>query len=98
MTVRVLLDEETDARTVAERLRAGGFDARVARDRFAGEDDDEDHPWVVHTDAPQFLAEVVGEEYDAWVDAAPDQPDAPPPAPLDLPQGPRRIKGHWTDQ
>ena len=98
MTVRVLLDEEADARTVAERLRASGFDARVARVRFAGEDDDEDHPWVVHTDAPPFMAEVVAEEYDAWVDAAPDQPVAPPPAPLDLPQEPRRIKGHWTEQ
>jgi 8-oxo-dGTP diphosphatase len=70
----------------------------VERDRFAGEDDDEDHPWVVHTDAPAFMAEVVAEEYDAWVDAAHDQHDAPPPAPLDLPQGPRRIKGHWTEQ
>jgi hypothetical protein len=44
------------------------------------------------------MAEVVAEEYDAWVDTAPDEADAPPPAPLDLPQGPRRIKGHWTDQ
>jgi 8-oxo-dGTP diphosphatase len=98
VTVRVLLDEEADARAVAERLQAAGFDARVARDRFAGEDDDEDHPWVVHSDAPPFMAEVVAEEYDAWVDTAADQADAPAPAPLDLPQGPRRIKGHWTDQ
>ena len=98
MTVRVLLDEEADARAVAERLRAAGFEARVARDRFAGEDDDEDHPWVVHTDAPPFMAEVVAEECDAWLDTVPDQPPAPPAAPLDLPRGPRRIKGHWTDQ
>ena len=98
MTVRVLLDEEADARAVAERLRAAGFDARRAPAPCAGADDDEDHPWVVHSDAPQFMAEVVAEEYDAWVDAAPDQPDAPPPVPLDLPRGPRRIKGHWTEQ
>jgi 8-oxo-dGTP diphosphatase len=98
VTVRVLLDEEADARAVAERLRAAGFEARVARDRFAGEDDDEDHPWVVHTDAPPFMAEVVAEKYDGWLDTVPDQRLTPPPAPLDLPRGPRRIKGHWTDQ
>ena len=98
MTVRVVLDDEADARAVAERLRASGFDARVGRDRFAGEDDDEGHPWVVTTDAPPFLTEVVAEGYDAWVDAAPDQPEAPPPAPLGLPQEPRRIKGHRREQ
>ena len=98
MTVRVLLDEEADARALAGRLRAAGFDARVSRDRFAGEDDDEDHPWAVLTEAPQFMAELVAEEYDAWVDVAPGEPDAPAPAPLDLPQEPRRIKGHWSEQ
>ena len=79
MTVRVLLDEEADARAVAERLRAAGLDARVARDRFAGEDDDEDHPWVVSTDAPVVLLELLVEEYDGWLE--PDEP-APPPTPL----------------
>ncbi len=53
MTVRATLYEEDHARLVAERLRAGGFDATVARERFAGEDDDEDHPWTVLTDAPR---------------------------------------------
>jgi hypothetical protein len=95
VTVRLLLHEETDARAVADRLRTAGFDARVARDRFAGEDDDEDHPWVVLTDAPTFLVEVVAEEYDGWVDAAPDTAPGTPPAPLDLPDAPRRVKGHW---
>jgi len=96
VTVRVALDEEEGARVVAERLRAAGFDARVQRDRFAGEDDDEDHAWMVLTDAPPFLAEVVAEEYDGWVDDTPDAPPEPPPAPLDLPDAPRRVKGHWS--
>ncbi len=96
MTVRVAVDEEADARVVADRLRAAGFDARVERDRFAGEDDDEDHTWVVLTDAPSFLVEVVAEEYDGWVEATPDAPAGPPPAPLDLPDAPRRVKGHWS--
>ena len=96
MTVRVALDAEDDARAVADRLRAAGFAARVERDRFAGEDDDEDHAWVVLTDAPPFLVEVVAEEYDGWVDDALDAPPDPPPAPLALPDAPRRVKGHWS--
>ena len=64
MTVRAVLYEEDDARAVAARLRANGFEASVARERFAGEDDDEDHPWTVLTDAPVFMVEVVVEEPD----------------------------------
>ena len=71
MTVRAVLYEEDDARAVAARLRAGGFEASVARERFAGEDDDEDHPWTVLTDAPLFMVEVVVEEHDGWVEDAP---------------------------
>jgi MoxR-like ATPase len=96
VTVRVALDAEDDARAVADRLRAAGFAARVERDRFAGEDDDEDHAWVVLTDAPPFLVEVVAEEYDGWVDDTVDAPPDSPPAPLDLPDAPRRVKGHWS--
>jgi len=96
VTVRVALDAEDDARAVADRLRAAGFAARVERDRFAGEDDDEDHAWVVLTDAPPFLVEVVAEEYDGWVDDTVDAPPDPPPAPLALPDAPRRVKGHWS--
>jgi hypothetical protein len=96
VTVRVALDAEDDARADADRLRAAGFDTRVERDRFAGEDDDEDHAWVVLTDAPPFLVEVVAEEYDGWVDDTVDAPPDPPPAPLDLPDAPRRVKGHWS--
>lgn len=97
MSVRAVLYEEDHARQVAARLRAGGFDAEVARDRLAGEDDDEDHPWLVLTDAPTFMVEVLVEEYDGWLDDTP--PEAPPvsPAPLDLPDGPRRVKGHFRD-
>ena len=95
MTVRALLYEEEHARAVAERLRAAGFDAAAARERFAGEDDDEDHPWVVLTDAPAFMVEVLVEEYDGWLDDAPPEPAPPPAQPLDLPDAPRRVKGHF---
>jgi hypothetical protein len=97
--VRVVFHDEDAATAVVARLRAGGFDATAVRERFAGEDDDEDHPWAVVTDAPDLVVEVLAEEHDGWVDHdEPALPPAPPPAPpLDLPDGPRRIKGHFTD-
>ena len=97
MTVRALLYEEEHARAVAERVREAGFDAAAARERFAGEDDDEDHPWVVLTDAPAFMVEVLVEEYDGWLDDAPPEPPPPPAQPLDLPDAPRRVKGHFRE-
>lgn len=80
---------EDDARGAAERLERRGFTADVARERFAGEDDDEDHPWAVHTDAPAVMLELLVEEFDGWL-----EPDVPsqPPTPLALPTGPRRLK------
>jgi hypothetical protein len=93
VTVRAFLYEEDQARLVADRLRAGGFGVSVGRERFAGEDDDEDHPWTVLTDAPSFMVEVLVDEYDGWVDdMAADTPPTPP-APLDLPAAPHRVKG-----
>nr|WP_246284341.1 hypothetical protein [Nocardioides perillae] len=74
-------------------MLADGYDADVEREPFAGEDDDEDHPWAVTTDAPEFVLEVLVDRHDGWLDA-PEPPDAPrPPAvPLDLPDAPRRLK------
>ena len=87
--MRAVFHDEDEAAAVVARLRADGFDAAVARERFAGEDDDEDHPWAVVTDAPEFVLEILAEEYDGWVDH--DEPGPPPAAPLDLPEAPRRI-------
>ena len=97
MTVRALLYEEEHARAVAERLRAAGFDATVARERFAGEDDDEDQPWLVASEAPAFMVEVLVEECDGWLDDPPPEPPAGPTTPLDLPSAPRRVKGHFRE-
>lgn len=92
--MRAVFHEQDEAAAVVARLRSGGFAAEVLRERFAGEDDEEGHPWAVVTDAPEFMVEVLAEEYDGWVDQ-----DDPPPvaAPLELPDGPRRVKGHFTD-
>ncbi len=87
MTVRAVFFDEADARAVALRLLADGFDADVLRERFAGEDDDEDHPWAVRTDAPQVVLELLVERYDGWLDVEdPTPPRIPQP---DLPTQPR---------
>lgn len=92
--MRVVFHEEDEAAAVLARLRTDGFDAELVRERFAGEDDDEDHAWAVLTDAPELVVEVLAEEYDGWVDY--DEPaPPPPPAPLDLPAAPKRIKRHF---
>ena len=87
--MRGVFFDEDHARAVVARLTRDGFDASCEREPFAGEDDDEDHPWVVATDAPVVLLELLVEEYDGWLEA--DEP-GPPPAPLDLPSAPRRVK------
>ncbi|WP_433159916.1 hypothetical protein [Kribbella sp. CA-247076] len=77
--------EQEDAEAVAARL--GGT---VRRGRFHGEDDDEDHPWIVVLDAvDRAVVEEVLTEYDGWLESAAAQPPSAPPP---LPNGPRRFK------
>jgi hypothetical protein len=76
-------------------LRTDGFEARAVRERLAGEDDDEGHPWAVVSDAPAFMLEVLVDTRDGWLDEEQGDPAAGPevpPAPLDLPTAPKRIK------
>jgi len=101
--VRGIFFDEDDARAAALALTRGGFEATVVRERLAGEDDDEDHPWAVVTDAPAIQLEMLVETYDGWLDEedggfearklAPQPPradDAPqPPRADDAPQPPR---------
>ncbi|MEO5853948.1 MAG: N-acetyl-1-D-myo-inositol-2-amino-2-deoxy-alpha-D-glucopyranoside deacetylase [Nocardioides sp.] len=87
--MRAIFFDEAAARAVAGRLVGDGYAATVARERFAGEDDDEDHPWAVLTDAPAPLVELLVDEYDGWPDA--DESPAEPVVPLELPSAPRRI-------
>ena len=88
----VFFDEE-HARAVVSRLLRDGFDASCTREPFAGEDDDEDHPWVVSSDAPVVMLELLVEEYDGWLDESPATPPSELPSPLELPDGPRRAQG-----
>ena len=71
--MRAIFFDEDDARAVVARLRADGFEANVERERLAGEDDDEDHPWAVVSDAPAFMLEVLVDTHDGWLDEGGDQ-------------------------
>ncbi|PWN02289.1 hypothetical protein DJ010_14340 [Nocardioides silvaticus] len=86
--MRGIFFDEDDARAAALVLARGGFEATVVRERLAGEDDDEDHPWAVVTDAPMIQLEMLVETYDGWLDLD----DETPAAPLPLPDQPKRIK------
>ena len=95
--VRAIFFGEDDAQAVVRRLRADGFEAHVERERLAGEDDDEDHPWAVVTDAPAFMLEVLVDIHDGWLDEDDDLDGAsreqgPTLPPLHLPMAPKRIK------
>jgi hypothetical protein len=77
--------EEDDAEAVAGLLHG-----EVRSGRFHGEDDDQDHPWVVvlpkvnHAGLDELLT-----EYDGWLETTVDEPASAPPL---LPTGPKRFK------
>ena len=71
-SVRGIFFDEQHARAVVARLLADGYDAELVRERLAGEDDDEDHPWAVLSDAPEIVLELLVDQYDGWLDAGPE--------------------------
>jgi hypothetical protein len=89
--VRGIFFDEDDARAVVARLAADGYDAALERERLAGEDDDEDHPWAVVTDAPAIVLELLVDERDGWLDTDEESEQMRPVLPpLQLPSAPRR--------
>lgn len=90
--MRGIFFDEDDAHAVARALTVSGWSAEVVRERLAGEDDDEDHPWAVLTDAPAFTFEILIDQHDGWLEEDVVKPAHPELPPLSLPDGPRRIK------
>jgi hypothetical protein len=75
----------------AEKL-ADALDGDLRRGRFQGEDDDEDHPWMVllpTTTDPAVLEHLLT-QYDGWLDSP--TTDHPAVAPPPLPTAPKRLK------
>ena len=90
-------EASSSTRTTRRRWSPGcassGYDARAERERLAGEDDDEDHPWAVLTDAPELVLELLVDEYDGWLDVAdPSVVEPVGPHPSSCPTEPRKIK------
>jgi hypothetical protein len=90
--VRGIVFDEQAAREIERRLRADGYAVTVSRERFAGEDDDEDHPWAVDTDAPAVALDLLLDAHDGWLeeDAPETGTEVAPSTPWDLPAAPRR--------
>jgi hypothetical protein len=88
--------EREDAQEVARRVAAD--DLTFRREKFHGEDDDEDHPWtvVLPPDVDRTLAEELVTRYDGWLAGHESSPTEAETAPLPnvapLPDGPRRFK------
>jgi len=78
--------EREDAQAVAAEV-AGD----VRRGRFHGEDDDEDHPWMVlvPTGTDSTFLDGLLTRFDGWLELA---QEVPPPQPAPLPTSPRRLK------
>jgi hypothetical protein len=94
--MRGIFFDEQAARTVERRLISDGFEVEVKRERFAGEDDDEDHHWVVVSDAPPMVLELLVDFHDGWFDdgildsTETGATELPTGSPAQLPDGPRR--------
>ena len=90
--VRGIVFDEDAARDIERRLRADGYAVTVSREPLAGEDDDEDHPWAIQTDAPVAALDLLLDAHDGWLDDDPSDSLATgrPVTPVELPDAPRR--------
>ncbi|HET9498974.1 MAG TPA: hypothetical protein VFO98_01810 [Marmoricola sp.] len=91
-TLRGIFFDADTAEVVRTLLVSDGYAAELVQERFAGEDDDEDHAWAVVTDAPAMALELLVDAYDGWLDddQLEEGPAAPSAAPSELPATPRR--------
>ena len=65
MTYRAVFFAADHARAVSNRLTTDGFTVQVLhRDRPAGGQE-----WVVLTDAPEIVLELLVERYDGWLES-----------------------------
>lgn len=85
---RIYFDEPEDAGELAKALGAEGFTVETVREAFAGEDDSDDHAWVLTVaENDDRIAEMV-DVYGGWLVGDERLPDEPMP----LPGQPKRRK------
>ncbi|MGL5405672.1 MAG: hypothetical protein ACRDAX_02600 [Propionibacteriaceae bacterium] len=69
MTTRIHFDSEDAAVEAAEILDDNEYEVAVIKERFAGEDDDEEIVWVVATTADEVsVREFLDLDDEAWVE------------------------------
>ncbi|MFT4299144.1 MAG: hypothetical protein QM597_05880 [Aeromicrobium sp.] len=84
----IFFDEADDATEIVKALQAEGYATGLRREAFAGEDDAEDHAWVLTvTPFDGRVVEMV-DVYGGWLPGDERLPVAATP----LPDAPRRLK------
>ncbi|MCW2748262.1 MAG: hypothetical protein JWP10_1404 [Nocardioidaceae bacterium] len=86
--VSIYFDEQDEGVALVEALRAEAYDVSVRRVGFAGEDDSQDHAWVVEVAADADRIAALVEVHGGWV-ASDERVVA---TPLPLPTGPKKLK------
>lgn len=66
--MRAVFYERDDASAAADALRAQGYAAWLRKERFAGEDDELDHPWALETDAPDAAVAPLVSHETGWLE------------------------------
>lgn len=84
----VYLDTAEDAAELVTALEAEGYTTSLRREGFAGEDDSDDRGWLLHVDPFDDRVAAMVDVHGGWMPTD----TRLPPAPLDLPQAPKRLK------
>ncbi len=67
----IFFDEDHARSWWPRNSSTSGYRAKVERERLAGEDDDDDHPWAVLSNAPELVLELLVDEYDGMAGRRP---------------------------
>ena len=87
----IFFDEADDATELVKALQSEGYAADLRREAFAGDDDAEDHAWVLTvTPFDERVVEMV-DVYGGWMAGDERLPAERGGAP-ELPDGPKRLK------
>ena len=86
---RIYFDEPGDSTELAKALEDEGYTVKTVREAFAGEDDSDDHAWVLDVDQSDDRIIEMVDVYGGWLPGDERLAAEPPP----LPGEPKRRKG-----
>ncbi|MGA8987953.1 hypothetical protein [Aeromicrobium sp.] len=85
---QIYFDSADDAAELVDALEREGYLTSLRREGFAGEDDGEDHAWVLQVEPYDDRVIEMVDVYGGWMPGD----DRLPATPVDLPEGPKRLK------